>query len=160
GKVEIGSPAPAGGANVTLASSNPLIAAVAASITVPAGETSQIFGVNTSIIPTGSTVSISANYSGQTKTTTLRVMAAPADLQIVAISPPPNILTDTPLNIKWQEKNDSTGKATAPWVDRIFLSQDDRFGDDRLLTELTVNQSLDPGQTVERSQSVTIPLSL
>src|SRR6266581_6749072 len=63
GTVMLSAPAPAGGAQVTLSSSDPSVASVPASVTVPAGATSATFTVNTSIVVISTTVTISASYN-------------------------------------------------------------------------------------------------
>ena len=73
GTVTLTAPAPAGGASVTLASSAPTLAMVPASVVIAAGATSKAFAVTTVATRNGATVTISASYSGKTKTATLAV---------------------------------------------------------------------------------------
>src|SRR2546425_631326 len=63
--------APAG--TVTLSSSNPSVASVPASVTVPAGATSVTFTVNTSIVVFSQSVTITASYNGSSRSATLIV---------------------------------------------------------------------------------------
>jgi hypothetical protein len=72
GTVTLSGPAPAGGAQVTLASNNGP-ASVPSSVTVPAGATSATFTVGTSIVVVSTSVTISASYNGATQTATLSV---------------------------------------------------------------------------------------
>jgi hypothetical protein len=72
GTVTLSGPAPAGGAQVTLASNNGP-ASVPSSVTVPAGATSATFTVGTSIVVVSTSVAISASYNGATQTATLSV---------------------------------------------------------------------------------------
>lgn len=72
GTVTLSAPAPAGGANVALASSNGA-ASVPSSVTVPAGATSATFTVNTSIVVVATSATISATYD-TTLTATLSVL--------------------------------------------------------------------------------------
>jgi hypothetical protein len=74
GTVTLSGPAPSGGAVVSLSSSNPSVASVPASVTVPAGATSATFTVNTSVVVVSTTVTISASYNGTTQTATLTVL--------------------------------------------------------------------------------------
>ncbi|HZU43699.1 MAG TPA: TIGR03790 family protein, partial [Terriglobales bacterium] len=72
GTVTLNGIAPSGGAPVGLSSSNPSIAQVAPSVTVPAGHTSATFTVTTSPVQTQTAVTITATYNGtQTKTLTV-----------------------------------------------------------------------------------------
>jgi hypothetical protein len=73
GTVTLSAPAPAGGARVTLASSNAAVAAVPANVLVAAGATSKTFTVTTVRTRRNSTVTLSASYAGVTKTTALNV---------------------------------------------------------------------------------------
>ena len=79
GTVTLSAAAPSMGAVVSLSSSNPSVAAVPASVTIPAGSTSQTFTVTTSSVAAPTSVTLSASYSGSTATTTLTVdpQAAP-----------------------------------------------------------------------------------
>jgi len=70
GTVTLSGPAPTGGAVVTLAS-NRAAAVVPASITVPAGAASATFTVKTKVVTLKKVVTISATYSGVTKTAKL-----------------------------------------------------------------------------------------
>ena len=73
GTVTLSAPAPAGGANVALASSNGA-ASVPSSVAVPAGATSATFTVNTSIVVVATSATISATYDNTTLTATLSAL--------------------------------------------------------------------------------------
>jgi uncharacterized repeat protein (TIGR03803 family) len=73
GTVRLTAAAPTGGAVVTLRSSNPGVASVPASVTVPAGLSSATFTVRTARVSKTTTVTISAAYGGVTKTALLTV---------------------------------------------------------------------------------------
>jgi hypothetical protein len=75
GTVTLGAPAPAGGAVVTLASSNTGAAKVPASVTVAAGATTGSFAVTAGPVAANTTATISASYSGAAKTAVLSVNA-------------------------------------------------------------------------------------
>ncbi len=72
GTVTLTGPAPAGGAQVFLSSSNGA-ARVPSSVIVPAGATSATFTVNTSFVLISTSATISASYNGTTRTATLGV---------------------------------------------------------------------------------------
>src|SRR6266700_3894325 len=74
GTVTLSGPAPSGGAVVSLSSSNPSVASVPASVTVPAGATSATFKVNTSLVLISTTVTISGSYNNTTQSATLNVL--------------------------------------------------------------------------------------
>jgi hypothetical protein len=73
GTATLSSGAPSGGAVVSLVSSNTGVATVPVSVTVAAGVTSAAFGVTTAAVATSTGVTISATYSGVTRTATLAV---------------------------------------------------------------------------------------
>src|SRR5437588_140141 len=73
GTVTLSGPAPAGGAQVMLFSSNGA-ASVPSSVTVPAGSSSAIFTVNTSIVLLPTSATISASYNSTTRTASLAVL--------------------------------------------------------------------------------------
>ena len=80
GTVALSGPAPAGGVQVTLSSSNTAAARVPSSVTVAAGATSAMFTVSTSAVASSTTVTISATYSGVTKSALLTVTPVPPPL--------------------------------------------------------------------------------
>ena len=73
GTATLTSGAPAGGAVVSLSSSNTAAAAVPASVTVAGGATTATFAVSTSAVGASTPVTITAVYAGVTRTTTLTV---------------------------------------------------------------------------------------
>jgi len=72
GTVTLSGPAPAGGAQVLLSSSNQA-ASVPSSVTVPAGATRATFTVNTSMVLVTTSADISASYNGTIRTATLTI---------------------------------------------------------------------------------------
>src|SRR5256884_124175 len=89
GTVTLSGPAPSGGAQVALSSSDTSVATVPSSVTVAAGATSATFTVRTSAVSASTTVIISASYASLTKTASLTVNPAP---------PPPPTLSSLTLN--------------------------------------------------------------
>jgi len=104
GTVTLSGPAPSGGAQVMLSSSNTAAASVPSSVTVVAGATSASFPVSTSAVAASTTVSISAIYSGVTRSTTLTVTPAPP--------PPPTLSSMTLSPTSVTGGNSSTGTVT------------------------------------------------
>ncbi len=80
GTVTLSGPAPSGGTQVTLSSSNTTAARVPSSVTVAAGASSTTFTVSTSAVAASTTVTISATYSGVTKSALLTVTPVPPPL--------------------------------------------------------------------------------
>jgi hypothetical protein len=73
GTVKLSSPAPSGGAVVTLTSSNTAVATVPASVIVASGQTTATFMVTTNTVTSSTYLTISAGYAGTTRTAKLTV---------------------------------------------------------------------------------------
>src|SRR5204862_491875 len=76
GTVTLSGPAPAGGAQVTLSSSN-AAATVPSSVTVPAASTTATFTIITSAVAASTPVTISASYGGTSTSASLTVTPPP-----------------------------------------------------------------------------------
>jgi len=126
GTVTLSGPAPTGGAQVTLSSSNTTVARVPSSVTVAAGATSATFTVSTSAVAASTPVIISASYGGVTLTATLTVNPAPVAPSITA-QPVSQTVTagqtatfsvtasgTAPLRYQWQRNGGAIGSATSP----------------------------------------------
>ncbi|MCS7273523.1 MAG: S8 family serine peptidase [Fimbriimonadales bacterium] len=87
GTVTLSAPAPAGGFVVSLSSSNPNVATVPSTVTVPAGATSANFTVSTRSVSSPTTVTITASANGVSRQATLTVNPATVTLQSLTISP-------------------------------------------------------------------------
>jgi hypothetical protein len=70
--VTLGSPAPAGGTVVTLASTNP-VAVTPSSVTVPAGQTSASFPITAPAVASSQVGTVTATAGGQSRSATLKV---------------------------------------------------------------------------------------
>ncbi len=88
GAVTLRDPAPSGGVNITLTSSNPAAATVPSSVPVAAGQTSANFSVTTLRVPQTTDVEITATYRNSTATTSLTVLALPVVLDSLTLTPP------------------------------------------------------------------------
>jgi len=87
GTIALTSPAPSGGALVTLSSANPA-ATVPSSVTVPANSSSTNFTITTTSVSATTAGNITATYAGVSKSTALVVnAAAPATLSSVTLNP-------------------------------------------------------------------------
>ena len=89
GTVRLASRAPAGGLSVPLSSSNPAVAQVPASVTVPADAVSVSFPVTTSAVGARVDVTLSANIRGSVRTAALAVTSRPSPVpsQNLLLSP-------------------------------------------------------------------------
>jgi hypothetical protein len=133
GTVTLSGPAPAGGAQVILSSSNTAAARVPSSVIVAAGATSVSFTVSTSAVAASTTVTISAAYGGAARSASLTVTPAPA--------PPPTLasLTLNPANVFGGQSSTGTVTLTGPAPAggaQVFLSSSD--GAARVPSSVTV----------------------
>jgi Bacterial Ig domain/3-keto-disaccharide hydrolase len=85
GTVALNGPAPAGGAMVSLTSSNASVATIPVSVTIPANATSASFPVTTQPVFSNTSITISATYGSNTRTTSLTVTSA--TLSSLSLSP-------------------------------------------------------------------------
>ena len=74
-----------GGAVITLASSNPNVASVPASVTVPSGALTTAFTIQTTVASTNTAVTISASYAGAVQSTTLTVSRPKRLFVVIAV---------------------------------------------------------------------------
>ena len=88
GTVTLSAAAPAGGASVALSSANPSLAAVPASVTVPAGQTSATFTATTAAVTQTTAVNVSASLNGTTVSTNLFLIVSSA-VSTLTLSPNP-----------------------------------------------------------------------
>ncbi len=79
------------------------------------------------------------------------------DLQIPNATVPTSTNTDLPITITWNDLNNGNGVANAPWADKVFLSTDNQVGNDIELAAFPFETSLNPSQSANRIQSITIP---
>ncbi len=89
GFVSLSGAAPAGGALVSLSSSNPAVVSVPSSVTVGSGSTAWGFNATTAAVSSTTSVTITATYDGVSRTATMSVTAAPPP------PPPPSTVTVT-----------------------------------------------------------------
>jgi hypothetical protein len=106
GAVILSSSAPAGGATVSLSSSNPVVANVPSAVTVFPGNLGASFSISTTTVTTSTSVTISATYNGTTRTAILTVtpLAAPppttnATLTVTATGRSGERVTSSPAGI-------------------------------------------------------------
>lgn len=85
GALTVATAAPSGGTTVALSSSNPSVASVPASVTVPAGATSATFAVTTGAVSATTSVTITAAFASGARTATLTV--TPLLVSSLAVSP-------------------------------------------------------------------------
>ena len=85
GSILLATPAPAGGLEVMLASDRPSVAAVPASVTVPAGESGTTFPVTTTTVSAATLATITADFSEGPRSATLSLV--PVSVTSLALAP-------------------------------------------------------------------------
>jgi subtilase family serine protease len=155
GTVRLTTAAPAGGTVVNL-SSNISIATVPPSLTISEGQTTGTVSVTTLVPMSDTTALITASNQTGVTSANLTVLAPKPDLTISAATVPASTQTDAAFNISWTVRNQGQARAVAPWTDRVFLSTDNQLGNDILIGEFPFNSDLDPNQTADRIQTLTI----
>ena len=79
------------------------------------------------------------------------------DLQVTTVVPPAEVESDIEFALSWTTQN-AGNKASPGVTDLVYFSTDSVVsGNDILLGAFTLSQTLDPGQSVLRTQNVTIP---
>ncbi|HYY55913.1 MAG TPA: FG-GAP-like repeat-containing protein, partial [Pyrinomonadaceae bacterium] len=91
--LETGHVAPLGGALVSLTNDNPNLISMPASVTIPAGQTSAGFPVQTDTTGTTTPVTVSASYGGVTKSGVLTVHAPSQAVPISSVTVTPSSVT-------------------------------------------------------------------
>ncbi|MCP9494831.1 MAG: hypothetical protein MSG64_10295 [Pyrinomonadaceae bacterium MAG19_C2-C3] len=159
GTVTLFNPAPSGGLTVNLSSSDTAVATVPSTLAIPQGATSGTFTVQTSVATSNRNVQITASISTESRVATLTVNRLVPDLQVTLDAPPPQAATDAAFDVSWTITNNGQATATAPWVDKVFLSVDSQPGNDALIGEFPFSNSLEPNGSAVRIQTVSIPRS-
>lgn len=83
-KVALQKPAPAGGLNVSLFSSNPGVAGMPSSVTIAAGTSSRLVTVSHASVPIDTSVTLTAKYNSEASSATL-VVEAPKPFSVVNV---------------------------------------------------------------------------
>jgi hypothetical protein len=93
GTVVLNGVAPSGGAVVTLRSFDPAVAAMPATVTVPAGSDRVNFTVQTCAVPADTNVNVSATYGNGSAFSSLIVLAPPAPVTLTSVTVSPSSVT-------------------------------------------------------------------
>lgn len=79
------------------------------------------------------------------------------DIQVASVTPPTEVESDTSFAVSWTTQN-AGNKTASAMTEAVYFSTDNVVsGNDTLLGYFTLNQTLDPGQAVNRTQNLTIP---
>jgi subtilase family serine protease len=156
GTVSLRLPAPVNGAIVELSSDSPYVT-VPSDLIVPSGNTSGTFLVQTTIPEVDVTALITASYESDSAAASLTVVAPRSDLVFGASMAPESATTDAAFPINWTINNQGAARTNSSWTDKVFLSTDNQLGSDTLLAEFPFGSVLEPNQTINRIQTISIP---
>ncbi len=157
GTVTLTTAAPTGGTVINLSTSDADVATVPSFFTIAAGQTTGTFSVSTLVPATDTSALITtASQTGSTSAS-LTVLSARPDLTVSSATVPSSIQTDAGFNISWTDTNQGTAQAAMPWTDRVWLSNDNQLGNDTLIGDFPFNTNLEPNQTADRIQTISIP---
>ena len=125
-----------------------------AAVTIVVTPTSTGTITNTASVTSNEGDSNPSNNTASQDTTVL----AP-DLQVSSVNAPNQAFTDSTFDLSWTDINNGQARANGPWTDKVYLSTDNQLGNDIQLAEFPFSQSLDPGQSATRTQTISIPRS-
>ena len=100
------------------------------------------------------------NENNNFKSESLAISLPPVpDLIVSQIDAPIEAVGGRTIQFSWTVTNQGTGPATGTWYDRVLLSTDTAVGDDLLLGNFTFTGTIEPGESMTRTQSYTLPVS-
>jgi RHS repeat-associated protein len=150
---------------IILASSDTKEAIVPETVTIPVNQDSATFsltGVNDGTFDANQNVTITASKTGFNSgidTIVIKNADLP-DLAVSNIVAPINAQSEQAIDITWTLTNQGNVTASGSWVDYIYLSDDAKIGNDKFLGAFTFDGAIAPGASVNRTQSITLPLIL
>jgi hypothetical protein len=102
-----------------------------------------------------------AGGTGEANNTTATVLTVASkpypDLVVTSVSGPAVGIPGQQVPVVWTIRNNGTVAATGPWSDHLFLSADNQIGSDQFITSILFNGTLNPSQSLTRTQVVTLP---
>jgi Tol biopolymer transport system component/subtilase family serine protease len=95
--------------------------------------------------------------TNNTTTQAVRFEYRVPDLQVQSVTPPAEVDSDTPFALNWTTVN-AGNKTAGAMNERVYFSTDNQVnGNDVEIGSFPLSQNLNPNQTVNRIQNVTIP---
>ena len=85
-------------------------------------------------------------------------LTAYPDLVAGNVQYPASGVAATPVAVSWSVTNIGPGSAAGAWSEQVFLSDDAVLGADQLIATFAFTNTLAPGGSITRTQSVTLPL--
>ncbi len=137
--INLATPAPVGGRAVTLQLTNmaievpPIATLPVTTVTIPEGETSATFTVNTKIKTSRSdyrsfdVLATSTSPTFAQAQVTVSMTPSWPDLRAVSLTAPPVVNLDLPFNIGWTVENIGLVSTFSSYADRVYFSTDDVY---------------------------------
>ncbi len=141
---------------VTLTSSDTTEATVPTTVTIPDGQTSATFAINTPAdnLTRGTvTATITATANGPAPGNASLIISDQylPDLVVSSVSAPSTVYNNQTYNVSFTVTNQGTAYAVGPWEDELFLSTAPTGGTLTPLGTFTLNASIPPGEFITRS---------
>ncbi|MEJ6486264.1 Calx-beta domain-containing protein [Nostoc punctiforme UO1] len=150
---------------ITLASSDTTEATVPQTVTIPVNQSSVNFtltGVTDNLSDSSQTAIITASATGfenGTKSIAINNNDLP-DLVVSNIVAPSTAQSGQKIDITWTLTNQGNLSASGTWSDRVYLSDNETIGNDLQLGTFAFTGTIAPGASINRTQSVILPLEL
>ncbi|MHC5916452.1 MAG: Calx-beta domain-containing protein, partial [Nostoc sp.] len=150
---------------ITLASSDTTEATVPQTVTIPVNKTSVTFtltGVTDNLRDSSQTAIITASAIGFKSGTNTIVISNNdlPDLVVSNIVAPSTAQSGQTIDITWTLTNQGNTTASGTWSDRAYLSDNETIGNDLPLGTFAFTGTIAPGASINRTQSVILPLEL
>jgi subtilase family serine protease len=148
---------------VLLATSDATEARVPAGITLPIGETSATFALESvadGVQDGNQTVTLRASAPGFAEgvdTVVVSDVDLP-DLVVESITLPAAATPGQRVAVAFRIANQGVGVSDQAVLNRVHLSRDPAVGDDVLAAQSQVTSRLEPGQTIDRTEMITLPM--
>ena len=82
------------------------------------------------------------------------------DIVVSNIEAPIEAFSGQDIVVSWTLTNQGTAAASGTWRDRVFLSDDLNVGGDQLFDTFEFTGVLEPGESITRQQTITLPIDL
>ncbi|MDH7498796.1 MAG: CARDB domain-containing protein, partial [candidate division NC10 bacterium] len=148
----------AGAAPVSIGSEYPRSASVTLPLNASVAEGPHFIIVQTDGLGT-QPESADTNNTGRSEPLLLTLPPLP-DLVVSDIMAPVEAISGQKIPVSWTLTNQGMEGASGTWTDYVYLSSDPMVGGDQLLGAFPFTGSIAPGQSVSRTQEITLPMDL
>ena len=100
-----------------------------------------------------------ASLGSQTTATLTIVNDDLPDLLVSELIAPASARSGGAIDVTWRVTNQGNIPSSGSWVDYVYLSEDSTIGNDRLLGSFNFTGIIAPGASIDRTQTVSLPLA-